>query len=273
MVTPAAKRAVVEVLRGEHGLSERRACRLVDLGRSSHRYTPAPDRDAGLKERLRELVERWRRAGYRQLCRLLRREGWTVNHKRVYRLYRALKLQIRARRRRRLRRAPRAPLERPTARNELWAMDFVHDRLADGRPIRSLTIVDLFTREVPAIEVAPSLPGERVRRVLEQLAETEGLPERILVDNGPEFLSRAMQTWAEEHGVLLDFIEPGRPDQNAFVESFNGTFREECLNEHWFVGLRDAIEKIESWRQQYNTARPHSSLGGLTPMEFAAGLA
>lgn len=273
MVTPQAKRAAVQVLREEHGLSERRACRLVDLGRSSHRYTPAPERDAGLKQRLRELVERWTRAGYRQLCRLLRREGWEVNHKRVYRLYRELRLQLRVRRRRRLKRAPRAPLERPKGRNEVWGMDFVHDRLVDGRTIRSLTILDLCTRESPVIEVATSIPGERVARVLDELAETHGVPLRLVMDNGPEFLSRAIQAWAEKHGVLLDFIEPGRPHQNGFVESFNGTFREECLNEHWFLGLRDAKEKIESWRKRYNAERPHSSLGGLTPMEFAAGLA
>jgi putative transposase len=273
MVTPQAKRAAVQVLREEHGLSERRACRLVDLERSSHRYAAVPDRDAALRQRLRELVETWTRAGYRQLCRLLRREGWEVNHKRVYRLYRELRLQVRVRRRRRLKRQPRAPLEAPKGRNEVWAMDFVHDRLADGRAIRSLTILDLCTREAPAIEVATSLPGERVKRVLDQLAETHGLPGRIIVDNGPEFLSRTMQAWAEKRGVLLDFIEPGRPDQNCFVESFNGTFREECLNEHWFLGLRDAKERIERWRRRYNEERPHSSLDGLTPIEFAAGLA
>jgi putative transposase len=156
MVTPQAKRAAVQVLREEHGLSERRACRLVDLERSSHRYAAVPDRDAALRQRLRELVETWTRAGYRQLCRLLRREGWEVNHKRVYRLYRELRLQVRVRRRRRLKRQPRAPLEAPKGRNEVWAMDFVHDRLADGRAIRSLTILDLCTREAPAIEVATS---------------------------------------------------------------------------------------------------------------------
>lgn len=152
-------------------------------------------------------------------------------------------------------------------------MDFVHDSLIDGRRIRALTIVDLCSREVPWIEMATSIPGERVARILEQLAEAHDVPKRIVSDNGPEFLSIAMATWAEDRGVELDFIEPGKPVQNAFVESFNGTFRDECLNEHWFTSLRDAKEKIEAWRKRYNEERPHSSLGGLTPREFAERLA
>ena len=152
-------------------------------------------------------------------------------------------------------------------------MDFVHDGLVDGRRIRALTIVDHCTREAPAIEVATSTPRDRVVRVLDRLAEAHGLPQRIVCDNGPEFLSIALATWAEDRGVDIDFIEPGKPTQNGFAESFNGTLRDECLNEHWFTSLKDAVEKIEAWRQRYNEERPHSSLGGLTPAEFASGLA
>lgn len=202
---------------------------------------------------------------------MLRREGMEVNHKRLYRVYRELGLQVRRRRRKRLKRAPRGPMLLPSQRNETWGMDFVHDMLTDGRRIRALTIVDLCTRECPWIEVATSIPGERVVRVLDRLGQVHGLPDRIVCDNGPEFLSLAMATWAEDRGVEIDFIEPGKPIQNCFAESFNGTFRDECLNEHWFTSLGDAQEKIEAWWRKYNRERPHSSLGGLTPTE-AAGL-
>ena len=152
-------------------------------------------------------------------------------------------------------------------------MDFVHDALIDGRRIRAFTIIDLCTREAPWIEVATSIPGDRVVRVLEQLGEAHGLPRRITCDNGPEFLSHALSTWAEDRGIDLDYIDPGKPVQNCFAESFNGTFRDECLNEHWFTSLEDARRKIERWRRRYNEERPHSSLGELTPREFAMGLA
>jgi putative transposase len=273
MVRPQAKRAVVRHVQQAFGLSERRACRLLLIGRSSHRYAAGPDRDAELRERLVELAAKWRRFGYRGLYRLLRREGQEVNHKRVYRVYRAEGLQVRRRRRKRLKRPARGPMPRPARRNEVWAMDFVHDGLADGRRIRALTIVDLCTREAPWIEVATSIPGDRVVRVLDRLAESYGIPKRIVIDNGPEFLSIALATWAEDRGVELDFIDPGKPVQNCFVESFNGTFRDECLNEHWFTSLADARQRIEAWRRLYNEERPHSSLGGATPMEFATGLA
>ena len=271
MVKPRARRAAVRHVQQAHGLSERRACRLLSIGRSSLRYEAKPDRDGELRERLPELAAKWRRFGYRGLHRLLRREGWEINHKRLYRVYRELGLQVRRRKRKRLKRAPRGPKPVPTERNEVWAMDFVHDTLVDGRRIRALTILDLCTRESPWIEVATSIPGDRVVRVLDQLGEAHGLPRRIVCDNGPEFLSLALLTWAEDNEVEIDFIEPGKPTQNCFVESFNGTFRDECLNEHWFTSLGDAQEKIEAWWRQYNQERPHSSLGGLTPME-AAGL-
>lgn len=273
MVKPQARRAAVRYVQEAHGLSERRACRLVGIGHSSLCYVAVDRGDEALRERLQELAARWRRFGYRQLHRLLRREGWELNHKRLYRVYRELGLQVRKRKRKRLKRPPRGPMPLPTERNTVWAMDFVHDGLVDGRRLRALTIVDVCTRESPAIEVAISLPGERVVRVLEDLAETHGLPSRIVVDNGPEFQSAAVMSWAEDREVDLDFIDPGKPVQNCFVESFNGTFRDECLNEHVFLGVSDAEEKIEAWRRQYNAERPHSSLEGLTPIEFAERLA
>ena len=273
MVKPQAKRAAVRLAQQAHGLSERRACRLVGIGRSSHRYAPSPDRDEALRQQLVELAGRWRRSGYRGLHRVLRRQGTRVNLKRVYRVVREAGLQVHRRQRKRLKRAPRGPMPRPERPNEVWAMDFVHDGLVEGRRIRALTILDLCTREAPWIEVATSIPGDRVVRVLERLAEVHGLPKRIISDNGPEFRSLALATWAEKRGVELDFIEPGKPVQNAFIESFNGTLRDECLNEHCFLNLQDAQEKIEAWRERYNRERPHSSLGGLTPTEFAEGLA
>ena len=215
----------------------------------------------------------WRRSGYRDLHRVLWRQGTRVNLKRVYRVYRKAGLQVRRRKRKRLKRAPRGPMARPERPNEVWALDFVRDGLGDGRRIRALTRLDLCTREAPWIEVATSTSADRVVRVLEHLAQVRGLPRRMLSDNGPEFRSLAMATWAEQRGVELDSIEPGQPVQNAFIESFKGTFRDESLNEHGFLNLRHAREKIEAWRKRYNGERPQSSLGGLTPTEFAEGLA
>jgi putative transposase len=209
------------------------------------------------------------RFGYRRLHILLEREGLVVNHKRVHRLYRAAGLQVRRRRRKRLTRAERAPLPTPSGRRERWSMDFTLDTLADGRGFRTLNIVDDFTRECVAIEVDRSLPGLRVTRVLDRLHATVGLPQTIVVDNGPEFAGRTLDAWAYAHGVALRFIRPGKPIENAYVESFNGKFRDECLNEHWFVNLVDAKVTIERWRVDYNTVRPHSSLNGATPEQFA----
>ena len=193
------------------------------------------------------------------------------NHKRIERIYREEGLQVRSRKRKRTCKSIRIrTVEVPTRPNERWSMDFVHDWLAFGRRIRCLTIVDDFTRECLHIEVAPSMSGERVARVLDYLAFTRGLPEEIVVDNGAEFSSLVMDRWAHEKGVNLHFIEPGKPVQNAYIESFNGKFRDECLNEHWFTDLSDAKRLIEAWRIDYNTFRPHSSLGDLTPEKFAA---
>ena len=194
-----------------------------------------------------------------------------MNHKRVYRLYRREGLMVKRRKRKRAA-FVRVPLALPAGPNERWSMDFIRDTLADGRVIRALNIVDDFTRECRAIEVDASLPGLRVARVLERLSMERGLPKTTVVDNGPEFSGRLLDAWAYQRGVRLHFIQPGKPIQNAFVESFNGRFRDECLNEHWFVSLADARERIEDWRRDYNTLRPHRSLGQLTAEEYASRL-
>ena len=200
---------------------------------------------------------------------LLEREGHTLNHKRVYRLYREEGLQIRRRRKRKRAARPRRAMEMPTAENERWSMDFVHDQLASGRRLRCFTVVDDFTRESVVIDVAHSIPAERVAEALDRVARARSLPKSITCDNGPEFTSRALDQWAYERGIELSFIRPGKPVENAFIESFNGTLREECLNEHWFLNLREAGREIEAWRIDYNEVRPHSSLGNLTPAEYA----
>ena len=209
------------------------------------------------------------RFGYRRLCALLAREGQKANHKCVYRLYRAEGLAVRRRRRKRLARGTGIAEGLPQRSKQRWSMDFVSDCMAGGRTFRALTLVDDYTRECLAIEVDTSLGGLRVRRVLEAVLEKRGKPEVIVVDNGPEFRGRALAGWSEERRVRLHFIEPGKPSQNCFIESFNGRLREECLNANWFLTLADARRKVEAWRHDYNEERPHSSLGYLTPRQFA----
>jgi putative transposase len=251
-------------------VSERRACGLVGIARSTARYASRRSGDQELRERLRALAEVRRRFGYRRLHVMLRREGESVNHKRVYRLYREEGLSVRRRARKRVSRAERLPALAPTAANQCWSLDFVSDGLSWGRKIRMLTIVDAYTRESLAIEVDTSLPGERVARVLDRvIGERGAAPREITLDNGPELTSRALDQWAYERGVRLRFIDPGKPVQNAYIESFNGRLRDECLNEHWFLSLAHARSIIEEWRCDYNQRRPHSALGNLTPLEFA----
>lgn len=249
-------------------VSERRACRTTGFARSSVRYRSCIQDDRDVRGRLRTLAEQRPRWGYRRLHVLLKREMPPINHKRVYRLYREEKLAIRRRRRKRVAQ-PRVPMQPPERANVLWTMDFVHDSLANGRSFRNLNVIDAHTRECLAIEVDTSLPGARVTRVLDRIGLFRGLPEAIRVDNGPEFSGQELDAWAYRNNVKLDFITPGRPMENAFVESFNGKFRDECLNAHWFVSLQDAQSKIERWRYDYNAVRPHSSLDDKTPAEFA----
>ena len=269
---PAGKRKVVSRLVEAHGLSERRACRLAELNLSTWQYRARGRERAGLRERIKELAYERRRFGYRRIHALLRRAGWRVNHKAVHRIYVEEGLQVRKRKTKRVSRGDRWPMLVPRAANERWSMDFEHDVLASGQRFRTLNIVDDCTRECPAIEVDTSLPGARVVRVLDRLAETRGLPKELVIDNGPELISKALDLWAYRRGVRLHFIDPGKPIQNAFIESFNGKFRDECLNEHWFLGLEDARQTIEAWRRDYNAERPHSSLGYKTPEEFASSL-
>lgn len=267
-MTPAARRGAWVAATAGLGLSERRACRLVKIHRSVARYKPRREAPTELLTRLRELASERRRYGYRRLAVLLRREGFVVNHKKVYRLYRDEGLavrRVRRRKRKKLAGAERVIPSLPESRNQCWSMDFVEDSLADGRRIRVLTLVDNYSRECLALEVGTSLPGARVVRVLEQVSRIRGKPKTIVVDNGPEFAGKALDAWAYENGVGLHFIAPGKPVQNAYIESFNGKFRDECLNEHWFSSIDEVGAVVEAWRQDYNTVRPHSSLGYRTP--------
>jgi putative transposase len=270
-MTPAERRAAVARVRERFGLSERRACRLVGIGRATLRYERRRGEDEQLRRRLRELAAERPRFGYRRLHALLRREGVVVNHKRVERLYRAEGLAVRRRTRKRVARDGRGRPALPGRPNQQWGVDFVSDALAWGRRIRLFTVVDVFTREALAIEVDTSLPGARVVQVLERLAGERGAPNEIVLDNGPELAGKALDQWAYERGVRLRFIEPGKPVQNAFVESFHGRLRDECLDRHWFLGLGDARHTVEDWRQDYNRARPHSALGYRSPEEVRLG--
>lgn len=271
-MTPAERRAAVHRVRERYGLSERRACRLLGTGRSTVRYRGRGRADEGqLRRRLLELAAERPRFGYRRLHALLRREGVAINHKRVERLYRAEGLAVRRRGRKRVARDGRGRAALPERPNQQWGIDFVSDTLAWGRRIRLFTVVDVFTREALAIEVDTSLPGARVVRVLERLAEQRGAPAEIVLDNGPELAGKALDQWAYERGVWLRFIEPGKPVQNAFVESFHGRLRDECLDRHWFLGLADARHTVEAWRQDDHRARPHSALGYRAPEEFRLG--
>lgn len=235
------------------------------------RYRRRRPDDTPLRQRLRELAAEHPRWGCPMLTWRLRQEGVRANHKRIRRLYRTEGLAVRRQRRKRVAR-PRVLLPSPQGPNERWAMDFMRDTLADGRAFRALTLVDHCTRECPVIEVDVSLGADRVVAVLERLAGTRGLPRAIVVDNGPEFQSRALDAWAHRRGVQLQFIRPGKPVENAFIESFNGRLRDECLNQHWFLSVPDARRIIESWRAHYNAARPHRGLRGLTPEQYAMTL-
>jgi putative transposase len=272
-VSPQARRAAVEVLMTERSFGVTRACGLVGISRSLYRYRSRRPDSAPLRARIEEIAAVKRRYGYRRVYLRLRREGWQVNRKRVYRLYRDAGLAVRRRKRKRIGVFERKPLPKPICANVSWSMDFVADGLIGGRRLRCLNIVDDCTRECLAIEVDTSITGLRVQAVLERLADTRGLPLSITVDNGPEFDGQVLDKWAYRRAVQLSFIRPGKPNENAYIESFNGKFRDECLNEHWFLSLAHARSVIEDWRIEYNTERPHSSLGNRTPAEFAKALA
>ena len=269
-MTTTQRRQVVTHLLAAFPISARRAMRVIGLSRSRWHYAPVrPLRDAPIRERLTALARARPRFGYKRLHVLLRREGVVVNHKRVYRLYREEHLTVRRHRGRKHAAQPRGPVVRPTQPNERWGMDFIHDACVDGRRFRCLTLVDEFTRECPAIEVDTSLPATRVIAVLDELARARGLPKSLVVGHGPEFMSQALDRWAYQHGVVLEVIRPGKPVENAYIESFHSRFRDECLAAHWFWNLADARFQIEQFRRDYNEARPHSSLRNLTPREFS----
>jgi len=249
------------------GLSERHVCRLIELDRHTFRYRSRRQEDAALRTRIREMAERKRRYGCPRIYVRLRREGWQVNHTKVERIYRDEGLSLR-RRRKKLAAVPRVALPRPTQPGRCYAMDFVHDRLVTGRRLKCLTMTDPCSKEVPVIDVDVTIGGARVCRILDRLFTTRPLPDTLILDNGPEFSGMALDAWAAQHGVHLHFIQPGKPIQNAFIESFNGKFRDECLNEHWFVTLQEAQLVIEAWRREYNEERTHNTIGDVTPQEF-----
>lgn len=252
-------------------ISIRRACRLAGLSRTTFAHEPKPDpENQALQARMIELAHQRRRFGYRRLHVLLRREGVHANHKRVHRLYRLAGLTVRRRRRRERAALERQPLFLPNGPNEVWSMDFLMDRLADGRRLKCLTVVDDFTKEALEISLDHGMGSHYVVRVLEAIVRFRGKPASIRTDQGPEFTARALDQWAYQNAISLKLIQPGRPMQNGYVESFNGKFRDECLNEHWFSTLAEARAIVATWRQDYNQTRPHSSIDYLTPAEYGA---
>ncbi len=272
MVKAPARRELVRHLAGR-GLSERHALRVIGMSASAYRYQPAPDQNQALRDQIVALAHRHRRYGAGMIYLKLRQAGQSVNHKRVERLYAEAGLQVRRRRRKKVPVADRQPLGRPQRANQIWSMDFVFDRTAEGRVIKCLTVVDDATHEAVAIVPERAIGGHALTRILDRLAVQRGLPQAIRTDNGKEFCGRAMLTWAHAHSVRLFLIEPGKPNQNAYIESFNGRLRDECLNEHWFVSLAHARAVIGAWRREYNEERPKKSLGGLTPSAYARQLA
>jgi putative transposase len=265
---------VVGYLRGGYQVSERRACIVVKLNRGTYRYEGHKDPQTELRMRMREIAAVRVRYGCRKILVMLQREGWAVGKTKVSRLYREEGLALRRTvpRRRRVAVERRARIK-PTGPNQVWSLDFVSDQLVDGRRFRSLTVVDVYTRESLAIEAGQSLRGEDVVRVLQQIQKSRGTPRTLFCDNGSEFSSQVLDLWAYQNGVKIDFSRPGKPTDNAHIESFNGTFRDECLNAHWFMTLEDACEIIEAWRKEYNESRPHRALGERTPREFAFQIA
>ena len=272
MVTAPARRELVRHLSCS-GLSERRSLRLVRISASAFRYQRRPDRNIELHREIVRLAHRYKRYGASMIGLKLRQSGWRVNHKRVERLYALSGLQVRRRKRKKVPTCDRQPLLRPLKANEVWSMDFVFDRTADGRVIKCLTVVDDATHEAVAVVPERAIGGEMLTRILDRLGFERGLPRMIRTNNGKEFCGRAMLNWAHQRGVQLRQIQPGKPNQNAYIESFNGRLRDECLNEHWFVSLGHAKTIIETWRQEYNHERPKKALGGLTPAAYARQLA
>jgi putative transposase len=268
MVAPALKKEAATYLR-QRGCSQRRAARLAGTTASVLRYRSRRADVTPIRDRLRALAEERPRFGYRRLHQLLRREGISLNIKKTHRLYRCEGLHLRPKRRRRLKTALRVPQPAPTGPNQRWTLDFIHDNLACGRSFRALNVMEAWSREALEIEVDTSITGHRVVRVLEHLVAKRGKPEVLQLDNGPELRGIALDQWAYKNKVKLDFIEPGKPTQNAKIESFNGRLRDECLNQEWFTSLDHARVVLADWKEDYNHVRPHSALGYKTPVEWA----
>ncbi|MEN7538840.1 IS3 family transposase [Aurantiacibacter sp. DGU5] len=267
---PDRKRELVDGMLADWGVSIRRACRALPFDTSSYHYQSRRTDPAFLKKRIKEICETHVRYGYRRVYYILRREGWAVNLKKVYRLYRELGLQLRNKTpKRRVKAKLREDRTTAVRPNDVWAMDFVHDQLATGRKLRILTVVDTFSRLSPVVDPRFSYRGEDVVATLERACRKIGYPKTIRVDNGSEFISRDMDLWAYQRGVILDFSRPGKPTDNAFIEAFNSKLRSECLNAHWFLSLQDACEKLEAWRRHYNEERPHSAIGNIPPIMLA----
>jgi len=272
MVTPVAHRAAAEYLQSTYEMSERRACRVLGVDRATVRYVARRPTDDVLRERLKSLAHERRRFGYRRLHILLRREGYVVNRKRVQRIYREEKLTVRRRGGRKRALGARRPIEAPRKANERWSLDFVSDQITDGRRFRILAVVDDCTRESLGLIADTSISGRRAARELDALISRYGRPAAIVSDNGTEFTSNAILRWSRERSVEWHYIAPGKPQQNAFIESFNGRLRDELLNETLFRSLRHARVELENWRRDYNHERPHSSLGYLTPTQYSASI-
>ena len=272
-MTTTQRRAAVTHLRASYPVSDRRACRLVRLARSRWQHRSTRPSDAPLADALKAKAEQRPRWGYRRLALLLRRDGWPVNLKRVLRVYRAAGLRLRKRRRRKQVSTPRVPRPVHDGPNTQWTLDVITDALAGGRQFRTLSVVDECTRECLALRPDVSLPSGKVAAVLDTVAAARGAPERIVLDNGPELIAKALDAWAYAAGVELKHTRPAKPVDNCYVESFHDKFRDECLNVPWVLDLADARDIIERWREDYNTVRPHQSLGNRTPAEYAALLA
>ena len=269
MVKPAVKRRAARHIQVNRPISERHACGLVQIPRSTYRYESTDRQDGPLREAIKEqacIRPRW---GMPRLVYALRRDGWSDNHKRIHRIYTEENLQVSKRKRKRTARARRQPAQVPEQQNQRWSMDYMEDQLYEGNKVRIFNIVDDYTRECLWIEASPSIRGKRVVEILETLQITRDLPQSIVLDNGPEFTGAALDRWSYVRNAKLDFIDPGKPVQNCFIESFNGRLRDECLNQHWFISIEDMQEKVEKWRQDYNQVRPHSSLGNMPPEEYA----
>ncbi|QLQ01235.1 MAG: IS3 family transposase [Burkholderiaceae bacterium] len=269
-LAPQARRDAIRQMIEQHHLSERHACRLVGLSRDSYRHPPQPSElNATLGEQIRQTALVRRRFGYRRIHDMLREQFPGVNHKRIYRLYRQANLAVKQRRKAKRPTQERVPLQLARNINEVLSMDFVSDSLCNGRRIKCLTVVDDFSKESVEIAVDYGISGQYVTRVLDQVARFRGYPAAVRTDNGPEFTSRAFLAWTHKNGIRHILIEPGKPMQNGYIESFNGKFRDECLNEQWFESLSQARQCIARWRQDYNEVRPHSSLGRIPPARFA----